>query len=349
MLVLDWRNAGLSFTIAVTDYVAPARNRYAMRIEGRDANWTQLGHVNSGYLAPLRPGTWILSATGANGNGVWNQTGTRLTIRVEAPFWGKTWFVGLASVVAAAAMALAIFLRIRNLHARNALLVKFSRHIENAREEERTGAAREVHDNIGQHLVVLNLQAWWLASHLDAESSDRTSRIDEMRSSIAEAMSAVKRMATGFRPVALDSLTFGETLRWYARDFGKRTGLSITTEVTPGLPQFSDEAATALFRVLQEALANVARHAGPCSVKVLLREDEREVTLEVIDDGVGIPAGAASATDSFGLIGMRERCSALGGSIGFEGRPGEGTRLVARLPKGRLTVPDHEKRQKGGR
>jgi signal transduction histidine kinase/ligand-binding sensor domain-containing protein len=339
-LVLDWRNAGLSFTIAVTDYVAPDRNRYAMRIEGRDTHWTQLGHVNSGYLAPLRPGTWVLAATGANGNGVWSKTGTRLSIRVEAPFWGTTWFAAMATALVAAAAVSAILLRLRNLHARNALLVKFSRHIENAREEERTNAAREVHDNIGQHLVVLNLQAWWLSSHPAAEPDERGARVEEMRSSIDEAMSAVKRMATGFRPVALDSLTFGETLRWYARDFGRRTGLAIAAEVMPGLPNFPDEAATALFRVLQEALANVARHAGPCSVKVILREEEGEVVLEVADDGVGLPPGAAEAEDSFGLIGMRERCAAIGGSVRLEGGPGLGTRLIARVPKTRLSPVD---------
>jgi signal transduction histidine kinase/ligand-binding sensor domain-containing protein len=341
-LVLDWRNAGLSFTIAVTDYVAPARNRYAMRLEGGQQIWTQLGHINSGYLGPLRPGTWVLAATGANGNGVWSPMGTSLTIRVDPPWWAQPWFAVLVALLAAASVLSIIALRLRTLHARNALLVKFSRHIEKAREEERTNAAREVHDSIGQHLAVLNLQAWWVASHPEAAPAERCTRVEEMRASVAEAMAAVKRMATSLRPVALDALTFGETLRWYVRDFGRRTGLEAVAEVSPGLPDFGDEAATALFRVLQEALANVARHAGPCSVRVLLGEDEGFVTLEVIDDGAGIPAGAAAAEDSFGLIGMRERCAALGGAIRFEGGPGAGTRLVARVPRRRLAGPAAE-------
>ncbi|HUX38398.1 MAG TPA: ATP-binding protein, partial [Rectinemataceae bacterium] len=335
-LVLDWRNAGLSFTIGVLDYAAPDRNRYAMRIEGRQASWTQLGHTNSGYIAPLAPGTWFLAATGANGNGIWSRDGAGLTIRVDSPFWGTAWFMaGIAFLVAAIVLS-AIALRLRVLHARNALLVKFARHVETAREEERTSAAREVHDSIGQHLVVLNLQAWWLASHPEAPLAEREPRVIEMRGAVADAMTAVKNVATSLRPVALDALTFGETLRWYVRDFSRKTRLPATAEVETGMPHFGDDAATALFRVLQEALANVARHAGPCEVHVALRLEDDRVVLEVSDSGVGLPEGAASAPDSFGLIGMRERCAALGGSIQLDRSPGGGTRLLARVPRKRL-------------
>ena len=352
-VVLDWDNAGLSFTIAVTDYVAPARNRYAMRLGvgggvGR-ADWTQLGHVNTGYIAPLSPGTWVLSATGANGNGVWNPAGTSLTIKVREPWWGTTWLAVALALSLAGAVATVILLRLRSLHARNALLVKFSRHIESAREDERTNAAREVHDSIGQHLAVLNLQAWWLASHGEAAPAEVAERIGEMRGTLSDAMSAVKRVATNLRPVALDSPAFGETLRWYVRDFGRRTGLATQAEVGPDLPLFSDEAATALFRVLQEALANVARHAGPCTVRVLLYKDGEAVTLEVADDGVGIPPGAAAAADSFGLIGMRERCAALGGSVVLEGGPGRGTRLLASIPGLRVAGEAPRRKGRGGR
>lgn len=342
-LLLDWRNAGLSFTIGVLDFAAPERNRYAMRIEGSQTDWTQLGHINSGYIAPLRPGTWILAATGANGNGVWSRSGARLAIRVEAPFWGKPWFAALISFFLAAIAASAVLLRIRVLQSRNALLVKFARHVEAAREEERTNAAREVHDSIGQHLVVLNLQAWWLASHPEAPLSEREPRVVEMRSAVDDAMTAVKNVATSLRPVALDALSFGETLRWYVRDFSRRTKLPAVAEVEPRLPHISDEAATALFRVLQEALANVARHAGPCELRVSLRVEEPWLILEVTDTGVGIPDGAASAHDSFGLIGMRERCAALGGSIRIEARAEGGTRLLARVPVERLGGPDKGK------
>ncbi len=348
-LLLDWRNAGLSFTIGVLDFSAPSRNRYAMRIEGIQTTWTQLGHINSGYIAPLSPGTWILAATGANGNGVWSPEGTRLAIRVEAPFWGKSWFAALVSIFLAAIAASAVLLRIRVLQSRNARLVHFARHVEAAREEERSNAAREVHDSIGQHLVVLNLQAWWLASHPEAPLSEREPRVAEMRGAVADAMGAVKNVATSLRPVALDALSFGETLRWYVRDFSRKTRLAATTEVEAKLPHFSDEAATALFRVLQEALANVARHAGACEVRVTLRVEDGWLLLEVTDSGVGMREGAAAAHDSFGLIGMRERCAALGGSFRVGARAGGGTRLLARVPVSRLGSAARPPESTGGR
>jgi signal transduction histidine kinase len=341
-LLLDWRNAGLSFRIAVLDYVAPNRNRYAMRIEGRQSAWTLLGHVNAGYIAPLPPGTYLLHAKGANGNGVWSSEGASLSIRVAPPFWDQAWFKVLVGLALAGAAVTLILARLYRLRARNALLVNFSRHIERAREDERTSAAREVHDAIGQHLVVLNIQTWWLAGHPEADAEARSEKVTEMQSVVGEAMAAVKRMATSLRPVALDALTFGETLRWYVRDFARRAEIEATSEVATGLPHFSDEAATALFRILQEALANVARHAGPCSVAVRISEEGGNVRLEVSDDGAGLADGAASAEDSFGIIGMRERCATLGGSLSMAGSPGKGTRLVAAIPAlaARASNPD---------
>ncbi|MDP3179014.1 MAG: two-component regulator propeller domain-containing protein, partial [Spirochaetaceae bacterium] len=143
---LGYRNSGISFHIVVLDYVAPRRNRYAMKLEGRQTLWTSLGTSNSGYIAPLAPGKYSLRVKGSNGSGIWNEKGAALSITVTPPIWA-TWYARLAiGLAAAASVAATLFFRLRNLKRRNALLVKFSRHVEAAREEERAIAAREVHD-----------------------------------------------------------------------------------------------------------------------------------------------------------------------------------------------------------
>lgn len=329
---LGYRNAGLSFHIAVLDYVSPGRNRYAMRLEGRQKAWTELGAHNGGTIAPLAPGRYVLRAKGSNGNGIWNDEGTSLSILVRPPFWGTWWFrLGMA-VAALGIVAAAIAIRLGSLRRRNALLVNFSRHIESAREEERIAAAREVHDEIGQHLAVLNIQAYWLNGHTDAPEAQRKERIGDMLRSIADAMGAVKAVATALRPVALDALAFEDALRWYLRSFERRSGMKASIEFGQGLPRVEGPLATALFRVLQEILTNILRHSRAKNVALKYYMEGNALILEVIDDGLGIDEASAEAADSFGIIGMRERCAAFGGTLTIRGDPGAGTLIRASVP-----------------
>lgn len=337
-ITLNHDNMGLGFSIAAIDYAAPGRNRYAMRLEGRQPAWTPMGNVNTGYIAPLAPGRYMLRVRAANGNGVWNDYGASLSILVRSPWWGTWWFRTLILGSAAVVLAAAIALRLRSLHLRNALLVKFARHIEEAREEERTIAARDVHDEIGQHLMVLNFKAYWLASHAEAGAEERLPVIKEMQGAILDAMASVKAVATRLRPLTADTLDFPDALRWYVRSFGRMSGIKTSLEIDEGWKDLPPEAAKAFFRLLQEMLSNVARHSRANSVSVCFSAGEEWFSLEVRDNGVGIDAEKVDAQDSFGIIGMREGCAALGGAIAIEGAPGHGCAVAARLPRTRKTV-----------
>jgi len=330
-LVLGHDNRGLSFRIAVTDYTAPTRNRYAMKLEGLQSSWVSLGGTGSGYIAPLPPGSYMLRAKGANGNGVWNDYGASLSIVVEHPFWDTWWFRSLAACALAAALAMGIALRTRALRRRADLLSNLTRHIEAAREEERRRAAREAHDTIGQHLTILSFRAFWLASHQGSEEPERVAKVKEMQLTIAEAMAAVKSLATRLRPAALDLLGFSDALGWYVRDLPLPEGMRVEVRDEWEGEPIRGEAATALFRILQEMLGNVMRHSKASVAIVKVRREGDMAVLEVEDDGEGIPPGSADRADSFGLIGMRERCAAFGGSLEIGGEPGKGARVEARL------------------
>jgi signal transduction histidine kinase len=303
-----------------------------MRLEGPRRGWTDLGFHNVGTIAPLMPGSYLLRVKGANGNGVWNEEGASLSILVHPPFWSAWWFRMIAIGAALALVAGGIVIRVRSLHRRNALLVNFSRHVEAAREEERIAAAREVHDEIGQHLAALNIQAYWLRDHPDAVPAQRGERIGEMLGSISDAMGAVKSVATKLRPVALDALAFDEALRWYLGSFEARSGIRTSIEIGEGAPKIGEPLATALFRVVQEMLTNALRHSGARSLALRFVVEGDNLLLEVRDDGVGIDPGRAEAEDSFGIIGMRERCAAFRGSLEVSCPPGGGAAFAARIP-----------------
>ncbi len=332
-ITLPWDNGGLRFGIAATDYLAPDRNRYAMKLEGRQASWTDMGSANVGYLAPLSPGRYMLRVKASNGNGVWNDYGASLALEVEHPWWDSLWFRSLAAGAILLVLGGGIAARIGSLRKRNALLVKFARHIGEAREEERKIAARDVHDEIGQHLMVLNFHAYWLSSHPSAGEGERASVIGEMQQAIKEAMASVKAVAARLRPAALDTLDFPDALRWYVRSFEKMSGIRTSLEIGPGWETMEKEDAATFFQVLQEMLSNVARHSGAGQVSISFAVTADGYVLETRDDGRGIDADKVDAQDSFGIIGMRERCAARGGSLSVTGAPGRGCTVTARIGK----------------
>jgi signal transduction histidine kinase/ligand-binding sensor domain-containing protein len=341
-LRLDYGNAGLRFTIAAIDFSSSGRNRYAMMLEGRQSAWSDMDSMNSGYIAPLAPGRYMLRVRAANGNGVWNRYGASLAIVVSPPWWGAWWFraasaAGLALFVVAGVMA-----ALRSLKKRNELLARFARHIEEAREEERTIAARDVHDEIGQHLMVLNFNAYWLAQHPEAPAGERLPVVAQLQKGILDAMAAVKVVATRLRPVGLDTLDFPDVLKYYVRSFDRMSGIGTSLDIGPGWKDMPADTAKAFFRLLQEMLSNVARHAKAKTAAVRFRREEDAYLLEVRDDGVGINAAQIGARDSFGIIGMREACAARGGSVSFTSPPGGGCAVAARFPAAGSGRPSEE-------
>jgi len=336
---LGYGNAGLRFTIAVIDFSSSGRNRYAMMLEGRQSTWFDMGSMNSGYIAPLAPGRYMLRVRAANGNGVWNRYGASLAIVVSPPWWGTWWFRVISIACFALLVVISVMAALRSLKRRNELLARFAHHIEEAREEERTIVARDVHDEIGQHLMVLNFHVYWLAQHPKAEASERMNVVSQLQKGIMDAMASVKVVATRLRPVGLDTLDFPDVLKYYVRSFDRISGIRTNLDIGPGWKDMPADTAKAFFRLLQEMLSNVVRHANAKKVTVRFRCEEKAYLLEVEDDGVGIGEAKIQARDSFGIIGMREACAARGGALSFASPPGGGCMVAARFPKSKPGCP----------
>lgn len=211
-----------------------------------------------------------------------------------------------------------------------AQLRELSAHLETIREEEKARIAREVHDELGQMLTVLKLETSMCElahAHLDPGLQER---LDSMKRLIAQLFQLVRDVATALRPPILDA-GIGSAIEWQARRFEARTQIPCLVRVPEHLPELGDAKATGLFRVLQEALTNVMRHAQAHTVQISLTLQERELCLIVSDDGRGFAVDAGRPA-SFGLVGMRERVLMLGGSLELDSEPGEGTSVTVRVP-----------------
>ena len=201
------------------------------------------------------------------------------------------------------------------------------------REEERTRIAREVHDEVGQALTALRMGAAWLESKLEAgERSSLESKLHSMSELIDTTLGAVQRIATDLRPAVLDELGLEAAVEWYVREFEERTGITcLFRSDLVGVPT-GPAHSTAAFRILQEALTNVARHAAARRASVRLSSDSETLRLEIRDDGGGIPKDRIESSRSLGLIGMRERARALGGDVTIARSNGRGTTVTLTIP-----------------
>lgn len=218
-----------------------------------------------------------------------------------------------------------------NLRQSHQSLRRLSAHLNTVREEERRHIARDVHDELGASLTALQLEMNWLRQRLGDDAMMRD-KLDGMLEIGSHAMQAVRRILNDLRPGVLDHLGLWAALESLLLDFQKRSGLDCHYRCTPEIERcrLGRDAEIALYRIVQEVLTNVSRHARATQVRLEARADHRDLLLSIADDGLGMQV--PQQPTSFGLLGMRERTLALGGTLDIDSHPGAGTRIVLRLP-----------------
>ncbi len=199
-------------------------------------------------------------------------------------------------------------------------------------EQERTRIAREIHDVLGQSLTGLKLDIAWLKREVPAGSSRALEQIDAICRSLDGIVQTVRRISSDMRPGELDDLGLVAAIESAAQEFQARSGIRCRARLPDQNLAINPDAATAVFRIGQELLTNVARHARATRVDLSLEVDGGDVVLTVADDGRGLRPEQAASRKALGLMGIRERARMFGGSASFEGAPGAGTRATVRLP-----------------
>jgi PAS domain S-box-containing protein len=219
----------------------------------------------------------------------------------------------------------------------NVQLRSLSAHLQSVREEEQKRISLEIHDELGQQLTALKIEAALIekaAVRIDKkiETVAILEHTNALTSIIDSAIATVRRIATELRPGVLDRLGIVEALQWHAQEFQKRTGIACVFTSDTTLEMLGEETATTLFRIFQETLTNVARHAGATYVHASLSEQDAFLELRVTDNGRGITDAEIANTTSLGLLGITERARMLDGEATITGTPGKGTTVSVRIP-----------------
>ncbi len=313
----------------------PGPFRFQGRLRGFDRDWVDSGtNYHWGYTN-LAPGPYELQVRAATVSGPWSEPSEAFAFLIKPHVW-QTWSFRLF-VGSAAALGLLSWHRVHvtQLERQRALEQTFSRRLIESQEAERQRIAAELHDSVGQKLLIIKNSAQ-LGLRDSSSGSEVSAQLKEVSQTASECLDEIRQIARNLRPYQLDQMGLTKALRSLANQMEQASGLKLRLDMDELDGLFPSAAEINVYRVLQEALSNVLRHAKATEVLVRIERLGREVEILISDNGQGlVPASADGPTrgeGGFGLTNMRQRVQILGGRLDIQSGPGLGTRLIVRLP-----------------
>jgi two-component system, NarL family, sensor histidine kinase UhpB len=203
----------------------------------------------------------------------------------------------------------------------------FSEKLQAAREEEQKQIARELHDELGGALTGIKYELLWLGKHTVMKRSVQQ-RYQAIRNMVDATTKTVQRISSGLRPKILDTVGLAAAVEWHIREFTKRTSIEVKLQQPNNLPSLDDAMTTGVYRIIQEALTNIARHSEATRAEVAMQLNNGELRVEIADNGKGIGQAMIVHPESLGILSMQERARMLGGKIAFTSNSGKGTSVV---------------------
>ncbi|MBS1795420.1 MAG: hypothetical protein JSS81_16300 [Acidobacteria bacterium] len=328
-IVIDANKNNLEIAFTGITFIAPEQVRFRYRLEGLNDDWIELDTRRSVYFPFLPAGEYTFHVTATNSDGVRNDDGARLRIRVEAPFWQHTWFK-LLGAVAAVLIVFWIFRRRELvLRRREQLQQEFSRRLIELQEQERKRIASELHDSIGQNLLAIKN---WALFGLNSTKPENPARefLNEVSETSSLALAEVREIAHNLRPYQLERLGLTSTLEHMLKNVKASAPIRFAVEIENVDGALSGESEIVFYRVVQETVNNVIKHSRAANAEISIRRDAGELIFVCRDDGRGFDVEAArnSPARGLGLDGVAERLKILGGDCLIESQPGKGTTVT---------------------
>jgi signal transduction histidine kinase len=351
-----WPNNFFEFEFAALSYAQPEKNQYAYKLEGFDGQWNESGARNFGRYTNLPSGSYTLRILGSNNSGVWNEQGVSVRIVVAPPFWGTWWFQGAAVLLLVGVVIGAYRWRVRSIEARSRELeAEVQQRTAELRQEiaqraqaeealrqsemdkavtaERNRLARELHDAVTQTLFSASLIAEVLPRMWQADPEKGRQQLEDVRLLTRGALAEMRALLIELRPGALAQANMRDLLGQLGRAMTGRTGVPVRV-AAQGDGSLPPAVQLAFYRIAQEALNNVAKHADATQVEVEFQCEAGRVRLAIGDDGRGFVPGqgdfdlAGVPPGHFGLGIMRERAAAIDADLRLDSQVGAGTRVV---------------------
>lgn len=326
---LSYEENVITFEFAAVEYTASAKNRFQYQLEGFDHDWIQNGTSRTATYTNIDPGEYLFKVKAANGDGLWNDEAASIIVVIRPPFWRTWWFLTLLAVVFLASGPLIYYRRVTALQKEQQRQQEVSHMLIESQESERKRIAQEMHDSLGQELLVIKNRALMgLKSVMEGTKEQR--QLQQISEGATNVLKLVRSLSHNLRPPELDRLGLTETIRSMLTNVREVSGKVLQAEVDEIDGLIPKENEINVIRILQEALSNIQKHSDAIEVTVLIKTEERTIKIEIIDNGIGF--SSESVRHGIGLAGISERVRILGGSLSIRSNPGEGTALSIVLP-----------------
>jgi signal transduction histidine kinase/ligand-binding sensor domain-containing protein len=312
----------------------PQAIKFRYRLVGLDRDWADAGARRTAYYSHLPPGSYTFTVTADNGEGVWNATGKTLAIVVLPRLYQTVWFRAAVVSGVVALVWLSWRYRIAEMRRGQAAQQAFSRQLIASEERERQRIAAELHDSLGQNLLVVKNRALLGALALAQQDDEARKQFDEIGATVAQTLEEVRTIAYNLRPHHLEQLGLTTTIRAMLEKTAESSGIAINSDFDDVDGVFPPDQEITIYRIIQESVNNVVKHARAREAHVAMRSHEDHVEITIRDDGQGFaPATSASgaAAGGFGLKGLAERVQMLGGTHTIDSGPGRGTTVTVRI------------------
>ncbi len=318
---LELHYTGLSF-------IKSEHVRFKYQLAGLDQSWVEAGTRRIAYYNHLPPGSYTFKVIAANSDGVWNETGARLPITVVPPFWRTWWFFSLLGLGLAGLVVYGYERRVRAAQRAQAAQQAFARQLLESQEAERKRIAAELHDSLGQNLLIIkNYALLGLEPEPDTDADPRA-QLADISTLTSQALEEVRAIAYNLRPNQLERIGLSKSIEFMLRQIEASAGLRIAAEIAPLAGLFTPEQEINLYRIVQESINNIIKHAAATTARVSIERAERQVRVRIADDGRGFAPADTMGVEtrpSFGLSGIAERARILGGKLTINSAPGQGT------------------------
>ena len=317
---LDPSNVYLDVNFTALSFIKSDQIHFRYKLEGLDEEWIDAGTRRSVNFTHLPPGEFTFRVIAANSDGVWNTEGKNFKIIVNAPFY-KTWLFWMAFLIALGFAILLIYkLRVRQLQKVNAAQEAFARQLIESQEQERKRIAQELHDGLGQNLLVIKNRA---LLGLAVESKDE--QFGEISDSVTDALSEVRNIAYNLRPLHLERLGLTSTLEEMIEEIEETSGIAINCDIATIDGLLTPENEINFYRIVQECLNNIVKHSKAKRASIEIYLEDQNILLTAKDDGMGFDPLASVEKPGLGLNGIAERVKILRGSFSIDSANGTGT------------------------
>jgi signal transduction histidine kinase/ligand-binding sensor domain-containing protein len=321
----------LEIDYTALSFVAPEKVRFRYQLEGFDGGWQEANGRRQAFYTNLSPGKYRFHVIASSAGGAWNESGAALDLVIPPAYYQTNWFVALSVGLILALVWTAHRIRLGIVERHEQEITALNERLMKAQEQERMRIAGELHDGVMQEMLAVTMMLGTAKRRIVAQP-DATAAIDKIQDKMIRVGADIRRLSHDLHPPILHEAGLPRAVQAHCEQFSASSGIQVSCEADESVQELSAGAALALFRIVQEALGNAAKHARARNIAVRLTRSNGMVAVAVSDDGVGFDSDRPGSSRGLGLIMIRERATQLNGTFDLDSAPGRGTTISVAIP-----------------